>query len=365
MRLTVEGCRERQRRLVNQMIALGVRVAVLGARRHVLYLTGFETPPLQHGAAVLWDDGRCLLVGPAPEGAWAVDELVRVEPSVLGTLHMDQTRRVAEAVDRVVGRPGSLVGLDKDQASAHLAGRSEGIVDLTPILAELRRRKEPDELAVIRGAIAVTEECYRRAREIVVPGVSELEVYAELYRTAVLAAGEKLPALGNDFQCGTPGGAPRRREAQGGELYILDLGVEFGGYHADNCRTFAVGGEPTEKQRAAWRSVLEVLEYVESTAVPGYACRRLYEEVKSRLDRDWPGGFFHHLGHGIGLCPHERPQLNPHWNQSLEEGDVFTVEPGVYHPDLRGGLRLEENYRVTETGVEKLTSFPLGLVVSG
>jgi Xaa-Pro dipeptidase len=365
MRLTVEGCRLRQRRLVNQMIAFGVRVAVLGARRHVLYLTGFETPSLQSAAAVLWDDGRCALVGPAPEGNWAVDERVRVEPAVLGTLYMDSTRRVAEAVDRIVGKPESLVGLDKDQASAHLAARSEGIVDLTPILAELRRRKEPDELTLIRRAVAVTEACYGRAREIVAPGISELEVYAELYRTAVLAAGEKLPALGNDFQCGTPGGPPRKRQVQGGELYILDLGVEFGGYHADNCRTLAVGGEPSAQQRAAWQSVRDALEYVEATAVPGYSGRRLYEEVKSRLDRDWPGAFSHHLGHGVGLCPHERPQLNPHWNQALEEGDVFTVEPGVYHPDLRGGVRLEENYRVTGTGIERLTAHSLELVVGG
>ena len=83
--------------------------------------------------------------------------------------------------------------------------------------------------------------------------------------------------------------------------------------------------------------------------------------MKSVLDVRWPGSFFHHLGHGVGLSPHERPNLNPHWEQEFREGDFFTVEPGLYEAELRGGIRLEENYLVTADGVEKLTSFSLEL----
>jgi len=74
-----------------------------------------------------------------------------------------------------------------------------------------------------------------------------------------------------------------------------------------------------------------------------------------------PGGFSHHLGHGIGLYPHEAPHLNPNWDDRFEEGDVFTVEPGLYSDELRGGIRLENNYRVTAGGVELLTEFSLSL----
>jgi Xaa-Pro aminopeptidase len=69
------------------------------------------------------------------------------------------------------------------------------------------------------------------------------------------------------------------------------------------------------------------------------------------------------LGHGIGLFPHEGPHLNPRpeWDDVFEEGDVFTVEPGLYTPEMRAGIRLENDYLVTATGVELLSDFPLEL----
>ncbi len=75
------------------------------------------------------------------------------------------------------------------------------------------------------------------------------------------------------------------------------------------------------------------------------------------LDEYRAGAFFHHLGHGFGLFPHEGPHLNPRWDDTFAVGDVFTAEPGLYGPELRAGIRLEENYVVTETGVERLTRF--------
>src|SRR5690606_7230030 len=110
----------------------------------------------------------------------------------------------------------------------------------------LRRRKDDDELAMIHHAIGCTERMYMVAREIIEPGIDELEVYGRLHAAAVDAAGEPLSAFGNDFQCGTMGGLPRRREAQAGELYILDLGPAYRGYYADTCRTFAVDRQPTD-----------------------------------------------------------------------------------------------------------------------
>jgi Xaa-Pro aminopeptidase len=95
--------------------------------------------------------------------------------------------------------------------------------------------------------------------------------------------------------------------------------------------------------------------------MPGASCRELFEEVKELLDGSWPGSFFHHLGHGVGLYPHEQPNLNPHWDHTFAEGDFFTVEPGLYEEELKGGLRLEENYVVVAGGVKKLTWFPLDL----
>ena len=72
-------------------------------------------------------------------------------------------------------------------------------------------------------------------------------------------------------------------------------------------------------------------------------------------------GMTHHLGHGIGLQAHEFPHLNPKWDDVLEEGEVVTAEPGQYGPELAAGIRLENAYLVTKTGVERLIDFPMDL----
>ena len=88
---------------------------------------------------------------------------------------------------------------------------------------------------------------YARAREIIRPGINELDVFNELQAVAVREFGEMLTGTGNDYACGVPGGPPRDRAAQDGELYILDLGPAFRGYFADNCRAIAVNGRPTDR----------------------------------------------------------------------------------------------------------------------
>jgi Xaa-Pro aminopeptidase len=362
-RLTADGCSQRQAALISCAEQYGVSVSVLADPRHVLYFSGIEV--VAPRAAVLLIDsssGATTFIGATTEPPACVDRVVEVPAQVLATQHLDHPRRVAEAAAHLLRNPDGLLGADFGGCSLYLAPAVTDAVDLTAHLLELRRNKYPDELAVIAGAVRITESCYRRAREIVYPGVGELEVYAELYRTAVLAAGERLPLLGNDFQCGTMGGPPRAgHRAEAGELYILDLGAVVGGYHADLCRTFAVGGDPTPAQLAAWQKVSEVLQWAEERIRPGMSCRRLYHDASRELDPEARNLFPHHLGHGIGLSPHERPALNPHWDQTFEEGDVFTLEPGIYSPELRGGIRLEQNYRLTATGLERLSAFPLEL----
>jgi Xaa-Pro aminopeptidase len=202
---------------------------------------------------------------------------------------------------------------------------------------------------------------YERARAIITPGITEIEVFNQLQSTAVEEFGEPLTGTGNDYQCGSRGGPPRAgRTAQAGELYILDLGPAFRGYFADNARTIAVT-RADETQLEAWSFIMRAFEHVEQNVRPGKSARELFEEVQAILDQAPVGQFNHHLGHGIGLFPHETPHLNPNWDDVFEEGDVFTAEPGLYADQLRAGMRIENDYLVTADGVEKLTHFPLEL----
>jgi Xaa-Pro aminopeptidase len=103
------------------------------------------------------------------------------------------------------------------------------------------------------------------------------------------------------------------------------------------------------------------LQIVERLAKPGVRCRDLFTAVNDHFLRTLNGPLTHHLGHGVGLQPHEFPHLNPRWDDTLLEGEIFTAEPGHYTPALNGGIRLENQYLVTATGVSNLLDAPLGL----
>ena len=363
--IDVAACRGRQQRLLDRMRELGADVAIVTQAEHVQWLAGprfgWHFPP----AAALRLDGHLTLVAPQrwkPEPV-AADEILTYEAQWLSTLRNDQRQASMEVLSQAISdwTAGRTMGVEFSSFGRHGDFRPANLVDVEPTLYELRRRKDADELGRIRKAIAATERMYARARTIIRPGISELEVFNELQSVAVAECGEMLTGTGNDYQCGSRGGAPRQgRVAAAGELYILDLGPAFRGYFADNCRTFAVT-EVSAAQRQAWSHVMHVFEHVERTVRPGKNAQELFHEAAAILSESPVGIFNHHLGHGIGLFPHEAPHLNPNWNDEFQEGDVFTVEPGLYAVELQVGMRIENNYRVTSNGVELLTPFPLDL----
>jgi Xaa-Pro dipeptidase len=111
----------------------------------------------------------------------------------------------------------------------------------------------------------------------------------------------------------------------------------------------------------AWETIMGVFPIVESMARPGASCKEIFAAVDEHFRLHTGAGQTHHLGHGVGLQPHEQPHLNPNYDETLQEGDVFTSEPGLYGAHLGGGMRLENQYLVTKDGVENLTPFPMEL----
>jgi len=370
LQLDLDQCRVRQQRLTQVLQDLELDRVVITGRENIQYLTGFRSFYLMAGALCLDLNGRSTLAAPnsIPDHVQA-DEVVTFEAQWLSTLRQDQVAAAAESLAAAIGPTNSVrLGADFGTSGPHelqALGNSqvslEELTDVEPHLCQLRRLKDPDELAMIERAIACTHAMYERAREIITPGINELEVFNQLHAAAVEVAGEPLTALGNDYQCNQRGGPPRNRDAQAGELFILDLGPAYRGYYADNCRTFAADGKPTDDQLTAWQAIVETLEMVESTVKPGVSSRSLYEQAAEMLAQCPLGEFPHHLGHGFGLYPHEAPHLNPNWDDTFQEGEVFTAEPGLYGPSLQAGIRLEQNYLVTADGVQRLTSFPLEL----
>ena len=359
--------RGRQQRLLAEMQRLKLDLVIVQTIEQVQWLTGARYPWTMSPLAALRADGHLTVVAPKkPILEAAAHEIVNYEAQWHSTLRNDQ--REAASVELLKALPNKAalkrIGVEFSCFTSHLAALPGERVDIEPSLFRLRRRKDPDELARIKKAIAGTEKMYALARKIIEPGITEIEVFNRLQAAAVEEYGEMLTGTGNDYQCGARGGSPRNnRKAQDGELYILDLGPAFRGYFSDNSRAIAVNGNPTEAQQTAWTYVMKVFKHIEATVKPGKNCQELFHEAQAILN-DAPVGIFnHHLGHGIGLNPHEAPHLNPHWNDTFEVGDVFTCEPGLYdEQQLRAGMRLENDYVVTATGVENLSPFPMELI---
>jgi Xaa-Pro aminopeptidase len=361
--LQPEFCRKRQRRLLEVMASQDVDAVVFGLPHHVYYFTGYRPFWLHESAFMMRSDGESTLAcGTNPEARPAADTVSTYDSNWLGTQRPDQAALAAAQLTELLET--DVVGVDASPVASQVAVRFAPAKEFDEHLWALRRRKDPDELYLMRKAIACTEAMYRRAREIIEPGVAELSVYTELHKVATEVAGEPLsPAyLGNDFACAAPGGPPRGGHvANAGELYILDLGPAYRGYFSDNARTFSVDRKPTDSQMSAWKIVTDVFPIVQRLARPGVRCRDIFNAIDAHYRERTGGGFPHHLGHGVGLQPHEFPHLNPKWDETLMEGEVFTVEPGMYAPELRAGMRIENQYLVTAGGVENLTEFPLNL----
>ena len=352
-------CRTRQARLCRRLRDDGLDAAVLTDLRHVNYLGAhWQRQITAAGMLVTAEGSATMLLGDEPEDDVAADEVVVYESNRLATLVDDQFGAMFEALrPRLDGI--SRLGCD-NVARPWLLPDLE-VVDVAPMMMAMRRKKDPDEVAMLRRGIAGCEAAYAAARSMLKPGVPEVELFATMQAAAVNAVGEPIGEFGNDFQSGGGGGKPRLRPVEAGETIPLDISVVVRGYSSDLCRTFAVDGSPSAAQREAHKLVVEALDHVAQNVRPGVRCAAIYDEVFKMIDGRNGWHFTHHLGHGIGLHCHEAPRLNPNWDDTFAVGDVFTAEPGLYADELRGGSRVEDNFLVTETGVERLSHYSTDL----
>ncbi|MBC8106727.1 MAG: aminopeptidase P family protein [Anaerolineae bacterium] len=365
--LQIRQSRARQKRLLERVQSRGFDALVLSQPKHAYYVSAFQPHWAHECAIVIFADGRSVLISansPAKEAA--ADEMQSFEANWHGTMRLEQPQALAEKIEPLLrSRNAKRIGIDSSPTSAQLAMRCDGQLEsIDEDVWQLRRRKDADEIEIMRIAMRAVDAMYARARQIIEPGIDELHVFNELHAAAVEATGQPMAAvLGNDYACGSGGGPPRKdRRAQEGEIYILDVGPTYRMYFADACRAFAVDRKPTDAQLKAYEAIVSCFPIVESLAKPGARCKDIYQAVDDHLMSQRGTGMPHHLGHGIGLNPHEFPHLNPKWDDVLEEGEIFTAEPGQYGEELRGGIRIENAYLVTKTGVENLVKSPMELV---
>ena len=239
------------------------------------------------------------------------------------------------------------------------------IVDLSGVIRPMRRAKDADEVETLRRVMAAGEAGHAAALAGVEPGMTELEAYLVVQNAALKALGERAIVYG-DFASGSrtatdKGGAPTDRVVEPGDLFLMDFSVVSGGYRGDFTNTFVVGGEPTPKQVELFDACARALAVAEALLKPGTVCKDVDAAVRAHFDGlGLLDAFPHHTGHGVGLGHPEPPYFVPGSDETLVAGDVVTVEPGLYVEGI-GGIRVERNYLITESGCETLSNHRITL----
>ncbi len=248
----------------------------------------------------------------------------------------------------------------------------KGIFTLQPfaqtVLGTQRWVKQPQELALLKRAIAITDETFAHICQWIQPGMTEKEVAWEISRTMV-----ELGADGTAFDTivasgpngSMPHAVPGTRRIQPGELITIDMGARYKGYCADMTRTICLG-EPVEpRMREVYETVLSAMKTCEQGLHAGIPGREGDAIARNVLDAAGLAQYYiHSTGHGVGLQIHEGPNLAQRTPETvvLPAGSVVTVEPGVYIPGWTG-TRVEDCVLVKEDGVEVLTQSPTELVI--
>ncbi len=250
---------------------------------------------------------------------------------------------------------------------------------LAPLLHRLRLVKSKDEVALLQKAVDITEDGFRRLLRFVKPGVNEVEVEAELIHeftrqrarfayNPIVASGENACVLHynqNDQPC------------RKGDLLLLDVGANYANYNADLTRTIPVSGKFTPRQKAIYNAVLRVMRASIAGATPGKLHRDWTRESQMMMNEellflglikksdikkqteDTPACrkyYMHGLGHPLGLDVHDVGQMA----EPIAEGWVLTVEPGIYVPAEKIGVRLENDILVTAKGpVDLMAKIPV------
>ena len=230
-----------------------------------------------------------------------------------------------------------------------------------------RERKDDNELAFIRGAVASAERALESTVAQLRSGLTELEV-AGLLEAALRQCGSDgfpFPSIvASGPNAALPHARPTARRLTQGDFLLLDFGARVGGYCSDITRTFVVG-PATAEQREVYDVVRSANERAVRAVRPGMSGRDADGVARGYIqDRGFGELFGHSLGHGIGLEVHEAPRLAKTAESLLVEGAVVTVEPGIYRPGW-GGVRIEDDVHLGAGGTQVLTSFPRELIEIG
>ena len=232
--------------------------------------------------------------------------------------------------------------------------------ETTGVVEQIRAIKDPQELEFLRRAIQIADDALAAVSSDLQPGMTEKQVSWALHQH-MRELGAEGPSFESIVGIGANAALPHHRaddtELKLGEPIVIDMGANYRGYCSDLTRTFLIG-ESNDKFEHIYGIVLRAQQAAIAAAKPGMTGAELDEIARDVITEAGYGDEFGHgLGHGVGLAVHERPMIVPTSEDQIENGMLFTIEPGIYIPGW-GGVRIEDIVLMDEGGATVLTESP-------
>ncbi|CAN5399256.1 Xaa-Pro peptidase family protein [soil metagenome] len=385
---------DRRDRLRDSMESKSLDAYVVFHPIRIAYLTGFFHQITERPVVlVLTPDGRQAMLVPRleQEHVASIPGIHHVatypEYPTGGTIH--PMRHLGELLDELnMSRPGLKIGYDNDgpldmngyRGSLFSNSLADGVrtKPARELIDNLRAVKSDAEIALIAESCRWADVAHRRMHDAIAVGRNELEIAHE---ASFKASMEMLAALGPDYQapsrsffqpwCGLPAmvylisgartalphGLPNASGIQAGDLLVTYAGTDIGGYQSELERTMIVG-EPSAQIRESFNIMLQLQSLAFEAVRPGRRLRDVEAEMVDAFESLGVGETQrHHTGHGIGMEGHEAPFIDLGDDAYVQEGMVFTIEPGVYIPGF-AGFRHSDTVVVRANGSERLTAYP-------
>jgi len=242
--------------------------------------------------------------------------------------------------------------------------RGKKIIPVPFATEQFRQIKDEEEIRLIKKAARITDKTFAELLKLIKPGVTELFLKRKILEMMQDMGAQKCsfdPIVASGKNSADPHYEGSNKKIKAGEMVVIDIGARYKNYDADMTRMVFVGKAPT-KYKNLYSLVLQTQQKAIAECKAGASPVQIFENAVNNFAAAGEDEFFTHgLGHGVGIDIHELPNLSPAGIGKFDNGMVFTVEPGLYHPGW-GGIRIEDLCRMKNGKAEILSRTPKNLI---
>lgn len=342
----------RLKKLHERLSSWKVDALLITMLENIRYLSGFTG---SSGVIIITSD-RAFFLTDSRYDSQSRDEVAGLKIKI----YKKQIEEVASFINKL--KPRS-IGFEAKGLSYDTYLRLKGLLHtkkLIPLpegIDRIRAIKDTDELKLIKKAVNLASIGLKAASNCIKPGVAECNA---AFDAEVAMKKNKADGLSFDIivasgkRSALPHGKASSKKIRKSEMVIVDLGARYQGYHSDETCTFIVG-KPDKEQKKIYQVVKDAHDKAIEAVRPGVKASSIDFVARDFIKKAGYGKYFGHgTGHGVGLAVHEWPNISPYNDNTVEEGMVFTIEPGIYIAGW-GGMRIEDMVLVTRNGHEVLT----------